>query len=56
MKNRDLSNFNKFIVTLKQCPCSYPHCNKMSLIGLMVLRRPRIFGTLFKEPMKVPSL
>jgi hypothetical protein len=27
----------------------------MSLIGLMALRRPKTFGTLFKEPMKAPS-
>jgi hypothetical protein len=27
----------------------------MSLIGSMVLRRPRRFGTLFKEPMKALS-
>jgi hypothetical protein len=52
MKKWDLSNFNKFIATLKQHPCSYPHWKKMSLIGSMVLRRPRIFGTLFEEPVK----
>jgi hypothetical protein len=28
---------------------------KMRLIGSMVLRRPKTFETLFKEPMKAPS-
>jgi hypothetical protein len=52
MKNRILSNSNKFIAMLKLLWFSYPHWEKMSLIELMVLRRPKTFGTLFKENMK----
>jgi hypothetical protein len=50
-----MSNFNKFITTLKQHLCSYPHWKKMSLIESMVLKSLRIFETLFKEPMKAPN-
>jgi hypothetical protein len=55
MKNRILSNFNKFITTLKLHHCSYPHWKKMSLIGSMAFRMPKTYGTLLKEPMKAPS-
>jgi hypothetical protein len=55
MKNQAMSNFNKFIATLKLHQFSYPHWRKMSLIGSMVFRRPKKYGTLFKEPMKAPS-
>jgi hypothetical protein len=41
MKNRILSNFNKFIATLKLHWCSYSHWKKMNLIGSMALRRPK---------------
>jgi hypothetical protein len=55
MKNRILSNVNKSIAMLKLVRSFYPHWRKMSLIESMVLRRPKIFGTLFKELMKAPS-
>jgi hypothetical protein len=35
--------------------CSYPHWKKMSLIGSMVLRRPKTYRALFEEPMKASS-
>jgi hypothetical protein len=50
-----LRNFNKFIAMLKLARSFYPHWKNMSLIESMVLRRPKTFGTLFKEPMKAPS-
>jgi hypothetical protein len=51
----DFEQLQKIHRNAQACTILYPHLKKMSLIESIVLRRPKTFGTCFKELMKAPS-